>query len=91
MTINISEVDGIPNEELYINYITFYGLYGYPDSFVIDKGKRYKVEDDTSNNRRISNKNEVLMSYCVVKWEKKHEIIFEIAKEVKCTTSSVLS
>ncbi|CAC5405512.1 unnamed protein product [Mytilus coruscus] len=38
-----------------IDFIQFYGLYGYPDGFVIDKGKKYKVEDDLSKDRRIFN------------------------------------
>ncbi|VDI66569.1 Hypothetical predicted protein [Mytilus galloprovincialis] len=42
-----------------IDFIHFYGLYGFPDGFVIDKGKKYKVEDDLSKNRRIFNQHRI--------------------------------
>ncbi|XP_063427626.1 uncharacterized protein LOC134711111 [Mytilus trossulus] len=47
------------NNNLEIDFIQFYGLYGFPDGFSIDKRKKYKVEDDLSKNRRIFNQNRI--------------------------------
>lgn len=53
--MNIIQTDGL-DEPIYLDIIHFYGLYGYPDSFVIDKGKRYKIEENLTGKRRITNK-----------------------------------
>lgn len=48
-----------PDEPIYLDVIHFYGLYGYPDSFVIDKGKKYRIEENLTGKRRITNKSRV--------------------------------
>jgi hypothetical protein len=56
--MKIIQTDG-PDEPIYLDVIHFYGLYGYPDSFVIDKGKKYKIEENLTGKRRITNKSRV--------------------------------